>query len=117
VCREKGIFCPVNQHQAADFRLLELSKAIVARIDNDPAHTDICSAVKTCTRWYKSNPAAALSEWLDILNRPWEDIRTILLDESENGKRLRQNIPFCGVLSNRERWAILKRCKSETNSA
>jgi hypothetical protein len=51
-----------NQHQAADIRLLELSKAIVARIDCDPEHTAILSAVKTCSRWYRSNPAAAFSD-------------------------------------------------------
>jgi hypothetical protein len=43
-----------------------------------------------------------------ILHRPWREIREILLDESENGQRLRQNDPFCGILTPQERWAIYR---------
>jgi hypothetical protein len=47
-------------------------------------------------------------EWSVIMTRPWEEIRTILLDESEEGQRLRQSDPFCGILSPEERWEIYR---------
>ena len=43
-----------------------------------------------------------------ILERPWAEIRSILLDDSEEGRRLRQNDPFCGVLTPAERWDIYR---------
>jgi hypothetical protein len=49
------------------------------------------------------------SEWWFILQNPWEKIRSILLDQSEEGNRLRQNSPFCGILAPRERWEIYRR--------
>ena len=47
-------------------------------------------------------------EWLQILEQPWEQIRQVLLDDSEMGRRLRQNDPFCGILSPQEHWAIYR---------
>ena len=35
-------------------------------------------------------------------------MRAVLLDESDEGQRLRQNDPFCGVLTPKERWAIYR---------
>jgi hypothetical protein len=43
-----------------------------------------------------------------ILQGSWPEIRSVLLDESEEGKRLRQNSPFCGILTPVERWAIYR---------
>jgi len=43
-----------------------------------------------------------------ILQRPWPEIRNILLNESEEGTRLRQSDPFCGILTPAERWEIYR---------
>ena len=43
---------------------------------------------------------------MSILQRPWEEVRTLLLDESDEGQRLRQTDPFCGILTPEERWQI-----------
>jgi hypothetical protein len=43
-----------------------------------------------------------------ILQRSWPEIRTNLLDDSEEGRRLRQNDPFCGILTPVERWEIYR---------
>jgi len=47
-------------------------------------------------------------EWLEILRRPWPEIRAILIDDSEESQRLRQSDPFCGILSPQERWAMYR---------
>jgi hypothetical protein len=87
---------------------LALARAIVSRIDADPSRAGLAKARAICARWFRQRPQPAVREWLEILERPWEEIREVLLDESEEGRRLRQSDPFCGVLTPQERWAIYR---------
>ena len=98
----------MNTHQRIDERSLAMTKAIVARIDADPARAGLARAKATCQRWFQKRPTPAIGEWLKILERPWEEIRAVLLDESETGRRLRQSDPFCGILTPQERWEIYR---------
>ena len=43
------------------------------------------------------------------LSRPWERLREILLEESNEGQRLRSSHPFTGILTQDERDAIYAR--------
>jgi len=95
-------------HQQIDQRSLAMAKAVVERIDRDPERAGLKKAKSTCQRWFQSEPAAAIGEWLAILDLPWEKIRLVLLDESEEGQRLRQSAPFAGVLTPQERWNIYR---------
>ena len=85
-----------------------MARAIVAKIDQDPARKGLAKARATCGRWYRERPLGAAKEWLEILDRPWEQVREVLIDESEEGRRLRQSDPFCGILTPRERWQIYR---------
>jgi len=49
--------------------------------------------------------------WLE-----WDAIRLFLLDPGEEGCRLRQSSPFCGILSARERPAIFRRFGDENRA-
>jgi len=40
-------------------------------------------------------------------------VRAVLLDESDEGQRLRQSDPFCGVLTPRERWEIYRQAAAD----
>jgi hypothetical protein len=80
----------------------------VEKIDRDPARRGLEKASATCRRWARERPAPAILEWLEILERPWEQIRAVLLADSEEGRRLRQSDPFCGILTPEERWAIYR---------
>jgi len=51
-------------------------------------------------------PQPATAEWMDVLKKPWSEVRSVLLDDSEKGRLLRQSNPFCGILTPRERWSI-----------
>ena len=82
-------------------------REIVARIDADPTRRGFEHAKDVCRRWVARGNVPA-REWLIILQRPWEEVRAVLLDESDEGQRLRQNDPFCGVLTPQERWAIYR---------
>ena len=96
----------MKTHEQIDKRSLAMARAIVAKIDQDRARKGLTKARATCGRWYRERPLAAAKEWLEILDRPWEQVREVLIDESEEGRRLRQSDPFCGILTPRERWPI-----------
>lgn len=80
-----------------------MARRVVAKVDADPSYLD--HARRVCARWIERGNVPA-EEWMEILQRPWPDIRAILLDDSEESRRLRQNDPFCGILTPRERWQI-----------
>lgn len=61
-----------------------------------------------CEKWFKKDHLPAYAEWKEILSEDWKDIRGVLLDETEDGRRLRQNSPFCGVLTPEERIHIFR---------
>lgn len=98
----------MRTHQQIDQRSLEMARAIVERIDADPSRAGFERAKETCRRWVGMGNVP-VREWLTLLERPWEEVRQILLDETEEGQRLRQNDPFCGILTPQERWEIYRR--------
>ena len=100
-------FAIVRSHQDIDRRSLEMVRRIVSRIDADPERKGLAHAKSVCERWVAQGIASA-KEWLNLLDRPWEDVRVILLDESDEGQRLRQTDPFVGILTPTERWQIYR---------
>lgn len=48
-----------------------------------------------------------ISEWRDVLDRGPQAVRATLLDPSPHGHDMRQMTPFAGLLSERERAAVL----------
>ena len=98
----------MKTHREIEERSLILTRAIVNKIDADPQRAGIARARTNCQRWYDERHEPAVREWIEILEQPWESIRGILLDATEEGRRLRQSNPFCGILTPRERWRIYK---------
>lgn len=102
----------MKDHQAIDRRSLEMVTRIVAKIDADPSREGLAHARRVCERWVSQGRIPA-REWLAILDRPWSEIREILLDDSEEGRRLRQIDPFCGILTPQERWTIYREAAAD----
>lgn len=102
-CRIEG----VKTHAGIDSRSLTMARSIAAKIDCDPVRAGLDHARRVCARWVERGNVPA-KEWMAILERPWSEIRSILLDDSEEGRRLRQNDPFCGILTPAERWEIYR---------
>ena len=98
----------MKTHEQIDRRSLALAQAVADVIDRDPTGVDLDRARTTCRRWYQETPSPAVEEWGRILGLEWEAIRQRLLDPGEEGRRLRQSSPFCGILSPRERWEIYR---------
>jgi hypothetical protein len=97
----------VKTHQAIDARSLAMVRRIVEKIDADPERRGLARAREVCARWLERGNVPA-REWMRILERPWTEIRQILLDESDEGQRLRQSDPFVGILTPDERWEIYR---------
>ena len=73
-------------------------------------------------RWTSLNASApsllrCYAEWREILNRPLEEICSLLTLETEEARRLRQNSPFAGVLSAQEVWELKQRFRHATTPA
>lgn len=95
-----------NDHDRLDEIRRQCHIAIAAKIDADP--TLLAVPKQNIQRWAEQTGKTppALAEWLDVLDRPWPDIRVILVSPEENATRLRQSTPFTGILSQRERYVI-----------
>jgi hypothetical protein len=107
---------PMNSHESIDKRSLALARAVAAKIDADPRRCGLAHARKVCSRWLKKDPLPALEEWRNLLKKNWKEVRPVLLDDSEHGRRLRQSDPFCGILTPRERWTIYRRFRHHETS-
>ena len=107
----------MRTHAEIDRRSLALAQAVADVVDRDPSLAGLTRARGTCVRWLRTTPSPAIAEWHAILQREWPEIRTLLLDPGEQGQRLRQSNPFCGVLLPRERWEIYRRFSDEHQAA
>lgn len=96
-------------HELLDDISLELGRRTAARLRQQPDLLQL--AHDNLARWSQQNaevPALlrCYAEWRNLLHHPLEEICAVLTSESEEGRRLRQNSPFAGVLSAREVWEI-----------
>ena len=96
-------------HPWIDARSLDMARIVVARIDADPGLVHV--AHDNLARWRRRRGglSQAHREWMEILSRPWAEIREILLAETDEGQRLRSSSPFTGIVTEDERWEIIAR--------
>ena len=95
-------------HPEINRRTLERTRLVVAKVDADPNLIEL--AVTNLKRWMartNGKPKACHAEWMKLLaEKPWEDLRSALLEESDEGQRLRSSLPFAGVLTEQERRSV-----------
>lgn len=94
-------------HPHIDRRSLEMARLVVEKIDADPSRIRI--GYENLQRWSRARAGGlppCRKEWTELLKRPWSRIREILLDESDEGQRLRSSHPFAGLVSEKERRNI-----------
>ena len=89
-------------------RSLAYARAIVAKIDASPALAEKGLANLARLRAQRGGALNGCDEeWERILQqRKWCEVRTLLLDETDEGQRLRAANPFTGILSQEERNAV-----------
>lgn len=99
-------------HDVQDAISLEIATRIAAGLRDHPEWIDVARA--NLDRWTERNSDApgllrCYHEWREILSRSVEEVRDVLLSESDDGQRLRQNSPFAGILGVREVWDLKRR--------
>src|SRR5437016_5208652 len=107
-------------HAFQDAVSLELARRIALGLPTHPEWLDL--ARDNLARWSRQNKNAPLllgcyDEWREILMRPLEEICGLLIAETDEGQRLRQNSPFPGVLPPTEVWEIKARLRHATPAA
>ena len=94
-------------HPEIDRKVLALTRLTVARIDANPDLAKI--GLDNIERWTRQKGYLPLchAEWKQLIEtHPWERLREMLLEESDEGQRLRSSHPFKGLVSPEERAAI-----------
>ena len=97
-------------HPEIDRRVFELTKIAVAKIDRDPSLVQVgLDNIERWTRQKEGYVPLCHAEWKALIEEhPWEKLRTLLLDDSDEGQRLRSSHPFIGprFVTEEERAAI-----------
>ena len=96
-------------HPHIDARSLAMAKIIVERIDADPTFIEVAHRNLENEERHSGRLSQASREWRQILTRPWAEVREVLLEESDEGQRLRSSKPFAGIVSEEERLEIIRR--------
>lgn len=98
---------PVRSHQWIDFVDLMAHRAMARKIRRMPVLFN--RVRRNIARWEKCNRSCPepLREWKEILREnDMQEVLRIVSRAGEEGNRLRQSSPFCGILTETEREAI-----------
>ena len=96
-------------HPQIDARSLDMAKTVVERIDAEPRLFNVSPENPECWRELHGTLSRGNEEWVQILKRPWSEVREILLDDSAEGQRLRSTHPFRGIVTEKERLTTIRR--------
>jgi len=111
----------LGSHQFLDAFALAYHRSVaeLLRVTPDPI---LQHARKNLTVWMARGELSAgamlsLREWQKLLNESTlPQLIAIIIDESDEGQRLRQSSPFAGTLSAEERLEILAECEKRASS-
>jgi hypothetical protein len=96
-----------SDHRVLDARSLALHCKIKRKIDRNPGLLE--RPRRNLARWSESASGplpAYITEWREILDRPWPDVAAFITSFSDEAVRLRQSSPFAGVLNPKERKQV-----------
>ncbi len=107
-------------HALIDEISLELGRRTAARLRQQPDLLQL--AHDNLARWSRLNSGSpsllrCYDEWRKILDVSLDEICAVLTADSEEGRRLRQNSPFAGILSAREVWEVKQHFRHATPAA
>lgn len=107
-------------HDIHDLISLELARRIAAGLPQHPEWMELARA--NLRRWSEQNRNATsllrcYEEWQKLLLQPLSEIIRVMIAETEDGQRLRQNSPFAGALSASEVWRIKSVFRHAANAA
>jgi hypothetical protein len=110
---------PLEQHGhlKAEELSMRLFIAIAHKIHENPEPI-LANARKFIDEWRKTHPGSGgatyyLNRWESLLNGSIKDLISFMVSPSQDARDMRQAPPFVGVLSNRERWNIIREVSNE----
>ena len=104
------------RHRKLEERSLALHREIAQRIRRNPdlltkVHERLSKDIHSGR--FSISLTDAMQEWLEILkSNSVEQVLELLVDDSQNARRLRQSTPFAGILTQEERRRILEKHES-----
>ncbi len=103
-----------DPHRRAEERSIAYHRVIAERLLRNPTLLD--AARNRVRQWLdRQGPAPAYARaWDEILVQDIEAIAAALTDPGEYARELRQSSPFAGYLSPRERWAIWRQTRDNS---
>lgn len=94
----------LSDHAIIDARLYELIDTSVRKIEAVPSLR--ARMRENVSRW----PDKRLRlKWNLVLDLPWEQLKSRLLERGDAGSALRQEAPLAGILTSAERLAIMRK--------
>lgn len=95
----------MDPHRIAEARSLAYHQAVAQRLVSDP--NVLLAAEALARRWLAERKAPhAMRRWLELFDRPLDEIVAFVTEDSERARELRQSSPFAGTLSPKERWRV-----------
>ncbi len=96
-------------HAYHDDSARRLSRAIALRLQQDPSRLPVARKhVQKRMRTASKQEQLELKEWLRLLSLPSAMLQRFLVDPGPRATRLRQSLPALGLLTPREREAVLR---------
>lgn len=90
------------QHEFYDERSLEIHRLIALRLRDDPEL--ISTGRKTLKRWIHVSPNKSTDlEWIALLNQGVDAVICAIVEDSDEGRRIRQSSPLLSILPFAER--------------
>lgn len=102
------------QLNGQDRRSLALHRAVAQRIAARPELLGPVREKLLVWRGLEERTPSYVIAWEEIMVRPLSEVLSFLVEETERAADLRQSSPFTasGILSPKERWAILREVES-----
>jgi hypothetical protein len=103
----------IDPHRLAEARSLAAHQLIADRLEAQPGLVDMARG-RVASWLADGSVARAYAEaWRDILAGDIPSICRALVDDSEQGRALRQCTPFAGAIDPRTRWQLWARVREE----
>lgn len=99
----------MRTHQEIDARSLAMHRLVAQKLRNEPERFECVR--ENLRRWDSvATPRARpyLKAWEALARQGMEACLEMAVEDSGQGRAMRQSSPFAGVLTNRERFAFLR---------
>lgn len=107
----------MTSHREIDQRSLALHRLVVEKIRREPVLFD--NVNRTLAHWRTIvcvNSQPYLKEWEQLVNQGIDACLAAAVEDSEHADAMRQASPFCGILTNQERFAFFKEWRQNHES-